>query len=196
MTFRRVIGSVAAAAMLALAPTAAFAYEEPEEEFVQVTETNPEPGEPVQVIVEAGVDSSEATLEVVSQQDGIPDSAIEIAGSQSMTKAAAPGGATAFTVTLHVEGTYALTGYNDAGEVVGQATLVVGDGEPGDDGAGDGTDDGDDAAAGDDDAAAGGFGLGDTGAGAGTALIGGAGALLVLAGGALLFARRRKASLA
>lgn len=195
MTFRRVIGSVAAATVLALAPTAAFAYDEPEEGFVQVSDTNPAPGEPVEVLVEAGVDASEATLEVVSEQDSIGDGAIEIAGAQSMTKAAVAGGATTFTVTLHEEGTYTATGTNDAGEVVGQATLVVGDGVPGDDaGAGD-TDD-DAAAAAGDDSAAGGSGLGATGAGAGTAILGGAGALLLVAGGALLFARRRKASLA
>ena len=194
MTFRGVLGTFAAATALALVPASAtFAYTGPEDEEVIVTETNPEPGEPFTTIVEAGVESPEATLTVTSEE-GISDDAIEIAGTQSMTKATA-GGAAEFSVTLYAEGNYTLTGLDANGNVVGEAAVVVGDGVPGEDGAEDGDAEAGAGAGGDDSFGAAG-GLGDTGADAGTAMLGGAGALLLVGGGALLFARRRKATLA
>jgi len=194
MNFRGVLGSVAAAAMLALVPTAAFATDYVgDDEEVAVSETNPAPGETFSATVEAGVESPEATLTVDSEA-GISDDAIEIAGTQSMTKATTAGSAD-FAVTLHAEGNYTLTGYDAEGNVVGESSVMVGDGEPGD---AEGGTDGDAGAGDDSDDAAGSAGstggLGDTGASAGTAVIGGAGALLLLGGGALLLSRRRKAT--
>jgi LPXTG-motif cell wall-anchored protein len=184
-----------------LTPTAAFAGEGypngPVPEDVVVSETTPEEGEPVEVIVAAGEESPEATLTVTSDPASIPDSAIQIAGTQSSTKATTAGAAT-FNVTLFEEGRYALTGYDANGEVVGETMLVVGDAAPGGGAGGTGGDTDAGAGAGSDDSDAFGStgGLGDTGTAAGTALIGGAGVVLLLGGGALLYSRRRKATLA
>jgi LPXTG-motif cell wall-anchored protein len=196
MMLRRMIGTVAAAAALALVPAGAtFAYEDDAETLV-VTDGNPEPGEPFEVIVEAGPESDEATLTVTSEDPDVSDDAIEIAGTQSMTKATNAAGAATFTVTLYVEGRYVLQGFDEAGNLVGESMVVVGDGEPGSE---DGTaDDGDEAAGGGGSGGAnagGGITLPDTGASTGTMLLGGAGALLLAGGAALLYIRRRNTQL-
>jgi LPXTG-motif cell wall-anchored protein len=192
MTFGRILGSVFAAAALTVAPAgAAFGYGGADEEVV-VTETNPAPGESFEVVVDAGADSPEATLTITSSDPSVPDDAIEIAGTQSMTKATTAGVAE-FTVTLYVEDTYTLVGTDVDGNVVGESTVVVGDGEPGEaDGGGD---------AGEETAAGGGGSntgaiLPATGADTTTTLVGLGGGLLVLGGAAaLVISRRRNAQL-
>lgn len=191
MHFRRILGAFVASAALTFAPaTAAVAYEDVDEGLV-VSDTNPEPGEPFEVVVEAGVESPEATLAVTSEDPSVGDDTIEIAGSQSMTKETAAGAAT-FTVTLHVEGTYSLVGTDASGEVVGEATVVVGDGTAGDEDGGD-TDEAEGGAS--PTSPTGGL-LPDTGADTTTTLLAVGGGLLLLGGAVvLLLARRRGAQL-
>jgi LPXTG-motif cell wall-anchored protein len=185
MTLGRILGSAAAsAALVLLAPAGvASAYTGPDE-FVAVSETNPEPGEPFEVIVDAGAESPEATLTITSSDPSVPDDAIEIAGTQSMTKATTAGIAE-FTVTLYAEDAYTLVGTDASGNVVGRSTVVVGDGEPGEPGGGD-------------EAAGGGGGtntgaiLPATGADTTTTLLAVGGGVLVLGGvTALVLSRRR-----
>jgi LPXTG-motif cell wall-anchored protein len=193
MTFGRILGSVFAAAALTVAPAgAALGYGGADEEVV-VTDTNPAPGESFEVVVDAGADSPEATLTITSSDPSVPDSVIEIAGTQSMTKATTPAGTATFTVTLYVEDTYTLVGTDADGNVVGESTVVVGDGEPGEPG-GDG-DGGEEAAGGGGGSNAGAI-LPATGADTTTTLVGLGGGLLVLGGVvALMLSRRRNAQL-
>jgi LPXTG-motif cell wall-anchored protein len=176
MTFRRVLGCALAALALTLVPTAAFAGDgyDGDDEALLVSDTNPGVGEPFTVVV--NTDTDEATLTVTSQDSSVPDSDIEIAGTQSMTKATT-GGAAEFTVTLHAAGRYDLVGTDANGDRVGSAVVVVGGASAG------GDDTGDDGALG---------GLGDTGADSGTLLLAGAGALLLAGGGAVMLVARRR----
>lgn len=189
MNLGRTLGLLLLSALLVLSPSVAFADYHGDSETMLVSETNPEPGEPFEIVVDTGTgaDNDEATLTVTSQDPGVPDSAIEIAGSQSMTKSTVAGKAR-FTVTLYVEDTYTLVGRDEFGNVVGRTTVVVGDGQRG---GGDAGGDGDEAAAG---GAAGGAvgGLGATGASVATTALAVGGSALVLAGGALLLVRRRR----
>lgn len=177
MTMRRMLGAVAATAALVLVPTTASAYNG-EDEALVVTDSNVEPGEPFTVVVDAGAGSDEATLTVTSEDPDVSDDAIEIAGSQSLTKATNAAGVAEFTVTLFVEGAYTLVGTDEAGNVVGESTVVVGDGEAGEEAA-------EESGV-----------LPSTGAGSNMTLLGGGGALLLAAGTALLITRRRKAHVA
>jgi LPXTG-motif cell wall-anchored protein len=177
MTFRRALGCVLAGFALTLVPTAALAGEgyEGGDEALVVGDTTPGVGEPFRVVV--NTDTAEATLTVTSQDSSVPDSDIEIAGTQSMTKATTAGAAE-FTVTLHAAGRYDLVATDANGDQVGSAVVVVGAAAGGDTG-----DDGDEGALG---------GLGDTGMGSGTTLMLGAGVLLLVGGGAVMLVSRRR----
>jgi len=190
MHLGRTLGSVVATAALVLVPSAALAGEYGgDDEDMIVTETNPEPGEPFEVVVDTGTgaDNDEATLTVTSEDPGVSDDAIEIAGSQSMTKATVAGRAN-FTVTLNVEDAYSLVGRDEFGNVVARAAVVVGDGARG---SGDAGGSGEAAAGGSAGGVAGG-GLGATGASVATTALAVGGSALVLAGGAVLLLRRRR----
>jgi LPXTG-motif cell wall-anchored protein len=182
MTVPRLLGSLLAVLAIVLAPSAALAYEA-DDDVLLVSETNPAVGEPFTVRVDAGPDSDEATLTVTSQSPGVSDDDIEIAGTQSMTKATNAGVAR-FTVTLYAEGRYSLVGFDAAGNRVGQSVVVVGDGL-----AGEGGDDESLGAVGD--STPGGLSLPLTGVDGSTALLGGAG-LLLLGGGVVLLVSRRR----
>ena len=174
MTVRRILGCAAAVIFaIALSPSSALAYEGDDSVLV-VSDTNPAPGQPFNVQVDAGADSDEATLTVTSQGSSVAadDDDIEIAGTQSLTKPTNAGVAR-FTVTIHVAGRYNLVGFDAAGNRVGQSVVVVGDG-----------------------AAGSGGGLPLTGVDGSTALIGGAGLLLVAGGVALVASRRRSSRVA
>lgn len=188
MNFRHILGGVIASTALVLAPlSGAFAYEETGEALV-VTETNPEPGETFEVAVDAGADSPEATLTVSSDDPAVDDGDIEIAGTQSMTKATTAGVAE-FAVTLYVEGTYSLVGTDASGQVVGESTVVVGDGAAGE------GDAGGDAGAGASDGGGTSAGvLPDTGSDTATTLLSLGGGLLLLGGAAVLLLSRRRSS--
>ena len=190
MTVRRILGCAAAVIFaIALSPSTALAYEGDDSVLV-VSDTNPAPGQPFNVQVDAGADSDEATLTVTSQGSSVAadDDDIEIAGTQSLTKPTNAGVAR-FTVTIHVEGRYNLVGFDAAGNRVGQSVVVVGDGATGSGGGGDeGAGSG---AAGSSAGSSTGGGLPLTGVDGSTALIGGAGLLLVAGGVALVASRRR-----
>jgi len=200
MFFGRTLGSVLVAAALVLAPAPALAGVYPgDDEDILVTETNPEEGEPFGVVVDTGTgaDNDEATLTVRSLNPRVPNGAIEIAGSQSMTKDTVAGKAE-FTVTLYEEARYQLVGRDEFGNVVGRAMVVVGDGGRGTGGGGGnggGNDNGGGAAgnnAGGSGLAGAVGGLGDTGASSLTTALGLGGGALLLAGGGVLLARRRR----
>ena len=128
MTVRRILGCAAAVIFaIALSPSTALAYEGDDSVLV-VSDTNPAPGQPFNVQVDAGADSDEATLTVTSQGSSVAadDDDIEIAGTQSLTKPTNAGVAQ-FTVTIHVAGRYNLVGFDAAGNRVGQSVVVVGD---------------------------------------------------------------------
>ena len=191
MTVRRILGCAAAVIFaIALSPSTALAYEGDDSVLV-VSDTNPAPGQPFNVQVDAGADSDEATLTVTSQGSSVAadDDDIEIAGTQSLTKPTNAGVAR-FTVTIHVEGRYNLVGFDAAGNRVGQSVVVVGDGATGSGGGGEGAGSG---AAGASAGSSTGGGLPLTGVDGNTAIIGGAGLLLV-AGGVALVATRRRSS--
>ena len=189
MTVRRILGCAAAVIFaIALSPSSALAYEGDDSVLV-VSDTNPAPGQPFNVQVDAGADSDEATLTVTSQGSSVAtdDDDIEIAGTQSLTKPTNAGVAR-FTVTIHVEGRYNLVGFDAAGNRVGQSVVVVGDGVGGSGGGDEGAGSG---AAGASAGASAGGGLPLTGVDGSTAIIGGAGLLLVAGGVALVASRRR-----
>jgi LPXTG-motif cell wall-anchored protein len=134
MNLRRITSVALVGGFLAAAPAVAVAYEADEYD-VAVTDTTPEEGEPFTVFVEGPDGNPEITLTVSSP--AVPDSAIEIAGEQSLTKATVDGDAT-FTVTLHEEAGYTLVATDADGTVLATQTITVLDdaaAAPGDPGA-------------------------------------------------------------
>ncbi|PYF95939.1 LPXTG-motif cell wall anchor domain-containing protein [Georgenia satyanarayanai] len=176
---RRAFAGLLAAALLVLAPSAAFGYSEDDFD-AEISTTNPAPGEAFTVTVEAP-SGTDVTLTVSS--DAVDDDDIQIAGTKSLTKTAVDGAAV-FSVTLTEEAVFSIVATDNDGDVIETFQVVVGDG-------GTTTDDGDDndgAAGGDTDGAAGPT-LPETGATATPLIIGGV--VLLLVGGAALFLARR-----
>lgn len=134
-----------------------------------VSDPTPAPGQPFTVTVQYRP-STAVSLTVTSSPASIPDSAITIAGTRSLTRTTDASGAVSFTVTLAQEGTYTITARDAAtGAVIATEVLAVTTTGTG------GT-------------------LSSTGADALPYVVG-AGALLVVGAGALLLARRRSAAL-
>lgn len=198
MNTRRAVTTAAAAAVLALVPTAAVAttYGEPDGALT-VTDATPELCEPFDVEVDGWDEVTEITLTITS--DDAPDSAIAIAGAiagvvvegTSGTGSADDDGDRTFVVTLCEEGDYLLVAEDQDGTDIGSATVRVS--------AADGVVDDDDqqVIGGDEDddeqPAAGGGTLPDTGSSANLPLIAGAAASLLAGAGLLFLARRRYA---
>jgi LPXTG-motif cell wall-anchored protein len=135
MNLRRITSVVLVGGFLAAAPVVAAAEYAADEYDVAVTDTTPEEGEPFTVVVEGPVGNPEITLTISSP--AVPDSAIEIAGEQSLTKATVDGDAT-FTVTLNEEAGYTLVATDADGTVLATQTITVLDdaaAAPGDPGA-------------------------------------------------------------
>lgn len=168
---RRALAGLFAAALLVLAPSAAFGYAEDDFD-IAVSTTNPAPGETFTVTV-AAPSGTDVTLTVGA--DGVDEDEIQIAGTKSLTKTAVDGQAV-FSVTLTEEATYQIVATDADGNVLDSIQVVVGDGGAGAPGAGD------DAA---------GPALPETGATATPLVIGGA-LLLLVGAAALFFARRGK----
>ncbi len=187
MSYRRTFGSLLVATALVLAPAAAHAYED-DDDVLLVGDANPAVGQSFPVRVNAGPGSNKATLTVTSTSEGIGNDDIEIAGTQSMTKATDAAGVARFSVTLYAEGRYAMVGYDQAGNVVGRSLVVVGDGVLG---SGNG---GDDTVGGLGESANNGLSLPLTGMDGTTALLGGVGVLLLAGGGAVMLVSRRRAT--
>jgi LPXTG-motif cell wall-anchored protein len=169
---RRALSITAASAAIVLAPTAALAYnDDPYEADVPGSVAQ---GVPFDVTLEGPNENALFGLTIASAN--VPDSAIEIAGSQTMQKPTV-NGATTFSVTLHDEAVYTLTAVDANGVVVEESTITIG--ETASDGGG----------ASDDDNAGGGT-LPDTGASS-TLLIVGSAALLAVGAAVIAFARRQ-----
>lgn len=122
MTFR-ILRVLAAAALAALVTTsAAQAYPAPEI-TVTISDSSPGIGEPFVVSATDLGDATEATLTVTSQDESVPDSAIEIAGTQALTKPVVDE-SVSFTVTLSEAGVYDIVLTTDAGSSVSQVVTV------------------------------------------------------------------------
>lgn len=176
--FSRALLAIITSFLLALAPSAALAYDENDGDGVSTDNPNPAVGEVFGVSLEAG------DCRVVRLSSDSPRSETTIDGKQtnSRTKPADDGEFTEFRVAIDVEGEFQLTGYcvSAGNEVLGVEQVIIGDGVPGD------------AAAETTQAGL----LPDTGAdGSSTALAVGGGVLL-LAGAGILLLRRRKTTTA
>lgn len=111
MVQRFLITVVTAAALLVPSAAISQAYGPPSSDM-EISDPTPLAGEPFVVEIE-GPAGSEATLQIVSQDPTVPDSAIAIAGVKALTKVIPSSGAAAFTVTLAEPGTYTLTALVD-----------------------------------------------------------------------------------
>src|SRR6478609_1380809 len=179
MNVRRAATTLLLAAALAAAPAVASAYEADEYE-VGISTTTPAPGESFTVTV--GGPAGNPTITLTISSPDVPDGAITIAGTKSLTKNTTDGFA-AFTVTLSEPGSFALVATDADGTVLSTQQIVVASDAAGD-GSGDGTGAG--AASG---STGGGSGLAETGANE-VVLLTGAG--LLVAGGATAFLVSRK----
>jgi LPXTG-motif cell wall-anchored protein len=118
----RIASAVVAAGIVVAAPTAAFAYSADEYD-VATSDTTPAVGEPFTVTVDGPEGNPEITLTISSPT--VPDSAIEIAGTQSLTKATDANGTAVFTVTLWEEATYELVATDADGTVLSVQTITA-----------------------------------------------------------------------
>lgn len=164
----RALGVAAGAAALALVPTSALAYNEVGDVPGSVAQ-----GVPFDITLDGPNENAYFGLSIAAAN--VPDSAIEIAGSQYLEKPTANGTAT-FTVTLNEPATYTVVGTAANGEVVLEETVTAGTAA-----AGGGSTGGDSGAS-----------LPDTGSSSTPLMIGAAG-LLAVGAGAMTFARRRQA---
>jgi len=123
---RRSILALAAAAVLVLAPTAAFGYGASDyTDKGSVSDTTPAVGQPFTVTVK-GPASASVTLTVTSNPASISDSAITIAGVKALVKETNAAGDATFTVTLGEPGTYTLTVTDTVtGAVISSQVVVV-----------------------------------------------------------------------
>src|SRR5690625_4046091 len=117
---RRALAGLLTAALLVLAPTAAFGYGDVEYDID--APSNPAPGEPFTVVVTAPT-GTEVTLTITA--DGVDDDAIQIAGTKALTKTAVDNEAV-FTVTLFEEAVYSLVATDADGNVLASSQVVVG----------------------------------------------------------------------
>ncbi|WP_043598771.1 hypothetical protein [Cellulomonas flavigena] len=121
---RRIFASLAAAAALAVLPSAAAqAYVAPGVDL-EVTDTTPAPGQAIQVVFEGTTVGESYTLTITSNPTSIPSSSIQIAGTASSTKVAASD-SVAWTVTLQQAGSYAAAITDADGTLLASSTLVV-----------------------------------------------------------------------
>lgn len=176
---RRTLATAAAAAALVLVPAAAFGYGAGDYTNTgTVSDTTPTVGQAVTITVN-GPANTPVTLTITSNPASLPDSAITIAGTRSLTKTTDASGVAAFSVTFNAgDASYTIVATDTAsGAVLSTQTVSVG--TPG-------------AAAAAAADARGGAGLAVTGSDA--LPIGlGAGALVIAGAGAVMVAKRRAA---
>lgn len=174
----RIAAAVVGVGIVISAPAVAAAY--PADEYdVATSDTTPAVGDPFTVTVAGPAGNPEITLTISSPS--VPDSAIEIAGTRSLTKATAGDGSATFTVTLNADATYSLVATDADGTVLSSQTITaVEEGAAG----------GGAAAGGEADGSA---VLPRTGAEA-TAYLAGAGLLVAGGVGAVVYANRRRNS--
>ena len=128
MKIRRTALVAVAAVALALVPSAAFAYGAGDySNRGTVSDTTPAAGQSFTVTV-VGPAGANVTLTITSNPASIPDSAITIAGTKSLTKTTNSSGTAVFTVTLSQAGTFTLVATDTASGAVlsTQAVTVAG----------------------------------------------------------------------
>ncbi len=122
---RRHILTIAAAAALVLAPTAAFGYGATDyTDKGTVSDTTPAAGQAFTVTIKGPANES-VTLTITSNPASVPDSSITIAGTKSLTKVANAAGAATFTFTLTQAGTYTIVATNTASGAVLSTQVVT-----------------------------------------------------------------------
>ncbi len=109
---RRTVFIAAAAAALAIVPTAAFGYGATDY-TTTVSVPAPTVGQSFTFTVH-GPAGAQVTLTITSNPASIADSAITIAGTKSLIKTTNASGVATFTVTLATAGTYALVATDTA----------------------------------------------------------------------------------
>ena len=124
MALRRTILITAAAVALAALPTAAAAYDAPGY-TTTVSDPTPGIGESFTVTTTGADQGDELTLTISSDPASISNDSIQIAGTQSLAKTAGADGSVTWTVTLLAAGTYSLAVTDAAGNLLGDATVVV-----------------------------------------------------------------------
>jgi hypothetical protein len=172
VVIRRTALVAAAAVGLVLAPTAAMAYEAPGFGST-ISNTAPAAGTPVTVRITGAAPNSPVTLTITTSPASIPNSAIQIAGTKSLTKTADASGVVTFQVTLSQSGRLSLVATTATGAVISSQSLTV-------------------AALGTDPTSTSSV-LGETGFDGGGLAVG-AGALILAGAGAVFVARRRQSA--
>ncbi|MBO3096356.1 peptidase [Cellulomonas dongxiuzhuiae] len=124
MKISRTVATAVIAGALALAPTAAFAYGAADYTNTgTVSDTTPAVGESFSITV-VGPGNTPVALTITSNPASIPDSAIQIAGTRSLTKTTNAAGTAVFTVTLAQAATYtAVVTDSVSGEVLSTQTF-------------------------------------------------------------------------
>lgn len=116
--------SITAAVALVALPIAAAAYDAPGYNTT-VSDPTPAIGEPFTVTTTGAEEGDELTLTISSDPASISNDAIQIAGTQSLTKTAGADGTVTWTVTLSAAGTYSLAVTDAQGNLLGDGTVVV-----------------------------------------------------------------------
>jgi LPXTG-motif cell wall-anchored protein len=123
---RRTVLIAAAAAALAIVPTAAFGYGATDYTNTgTVSDSTPAAGVAFTVTVQGPANTS-VTLTITSNPASLPDSSITIAGTKSLAKTTNASGVATFTVTLAQSGTFTLVTTDTAsGAVLSTQTVTV-----------------------------------------------------------------------
>lgn len=126
MKIIRTVVTAAIAGALALAPTAAFGYGAADYTNTgTASTTTPVVGSSFSITV-AGPGNTPVVLTVTTNPTSLPDSAITIAGTKSLTKTTNASGAAVFTVTLSQVGAYtAVVTDGVSGQVLSTQTFTV-----------------------------------------------------------------------
>ncbi|MBO3088797.1 LPXTG cell wall anchor domain-containing protein [Cellulomonas dongxiuzhuiae] len=126
MKISRTVATAVLAGALALSPAVAFAYGA--EDYTNTgtaSDTTPAVGESFTITV-TGPANTAVVLTVTSNPTSLPDSAISIAGTRSLTKNTDAAGTAVFTVTLTQPGSYtAVVTDGVSGEVLSTQTFSV-----------------------------------------------------------------------
>lgn len=125
MRVRRAVASAAIVGALVLSPSVAFGYgAEDYTDTGTASTTTPAAGQSFTITV-VGPPGADVTLTITSSGN-IPDSAIQIAGTKSLTRTTDAAGSAVFTVTLSQAGTYTAVVTDAAsGEVLSTQTFQV-----------------------------------------------------------------------
>ena len=123
---RRTVFIAAAAAALAIVPTAAFGYGASDySNKGTVSDSTPAAGQSFTVTVH-GPGGASVTLTITSNPATLPDSSITIAGTKSLAKVTNASGDATFTVSLASAGTYTLVATDTAsGAVLSTQAVTV-----------------------------------------------------------------------